>query len=758
MSIKGLTEQQVQERIKRGLDNKTPGKYTKSAGRIIFDNIFTYFNILTVSLFIIVLFAGSVSNSLFIGVVISNAFMGIVQELKSKKLVDRLSIITESKATVIRGGEKIKILVENIVKDDIIIFTAGDQITVDAKVIETGGLEADEALLTGESVPVVKNCGDMLMSGSFVSSGTATAVAVNVGTQSYAAKLSGETKKYKKACSQVTDAVRKIIRYMSYIILPVGILLFVSQHFISGINIKEAVVGTVGGVIGMIPGGLVLISTITLALGVMRCASHKALVQEAAAIEALARVDMLCIDKTGTLTDGSMELKEIIPIAADAEKCKTLFAEVFSAFDHKNSTAEAIINGLGESHDYKSIAQTPFSSERKWCSVTFEKDGRYVAGAPEYLIKDTGAYEIYIEEGYRVIALACGDEEELTPVALAVLSDKIRYDAAEVIEEFIKNDVKIKIISGDNPKAVSVIAKRLGLENAEKYVDMSQYTDEKIYEIADKYEIFGRVTPKQKKIIVEALKKSGHTVAMTGDGVNDVLAMNEADCSVAVASGSEAAKGIAKIVLANSDFSPLVSVVKEGRRVVNNLESVACLYLTKTLYSLILSLFFIFSGEVYPLTPLYLTVIGSLSIGIPSFFLALENNTARIQNSAVSRLQRNALPGGIFIAVAIMGLAMAKSAGFIGESTYILQSVWIAGFTGFAVLLGVSRPVNLFRGTLTAAVTAMFVLVLIIFGGVMGLPEPKTPDFIILPILSAAGLIITLTLMKPKEREQTDGK
>ncbi len=763
--ISGLTDKQVKERIKNGKVNKIKRRYTKSVGRIIFDNLFTYFNILTVALFIIILCAGSLKNALFIGVVISNAFTGIMQEIKSKQLVDKLSIITANKAEAVRDGKKVSIAVDEIVEDDILTVKAGDQISVDAEVLISDGLEMDESLLTGEGVAVPKNAGDTLLSGSFVLAGSGTVRAAKIGAESYASSLAAEAKKQKKAYSEVIGTISRIIRYMSYLIVPVGIMLFISQSRGTDVELNDAVIGTVGAVIGMIPSGLVLISTVTMALGVLRCAQHNALVQEAAAIEALARVDTLCIDKTGTLTDGSVELYKIIPLGGTEGEIKKVFSEVFSAFEHKNSTAAAIISALGQSQEYRAVSKIPFSSERKWCGVCFEGRGSYIAGAPEYILGNTEDCKQYLSEGYRVIALAHSSEEldgilpgNLIPVAFAVLSDRIREDASKVLRSFAENDVRVKVISGDNPITVSNISARLGLENAEKYVDMSQYgeDDPRIDEIADKYEVFGRVTPGQKKNIVSALKKSGKTVAMTGDGVNDVLAMREADCSVAMASGSDAAKGVAKIVLVNSDFSPLVNVVNEGRRVVNNLEEVASLYLTKTLFSLMLSVFFMFFGGKYPLEPIYLTLIGMAAIGIPSFLLAMENNTERIKEGFKRRILRKSLPGSITISACIIGLAFAEKMGIVDEASYILQSVWITGFISLTVLCGVARPINRFRGAVVLAMTIMLVGGMVLFGGFMGLPAAKGIDYIIMPILSAAGFAVTLCTMSTGDLKRKD--
>lgn len=752
----GLSAAEVELRKRQGLVNRTRKSFTKTKGRILIDNIFTYFNILTVGIFLLIIFTGSFKNTLFIGVVFSNAFMGILQELKAKQVVDSLSILTATKATVLREGKKEKIPVDEIVQDDVLLLKTGDQISVDAAVLSAEGMEVDESLLTGESEPVIKNCSDKLMSGSFVVAGSAVARAEKVGEKSYAAQLTKEAKKHKRAYSEILDTINKIIRYMSFVILPIGVALFVSQFFRGGIGWKEAVIGTSGAVIGMIPSGLVLISTVTLALGVLRCAQHKALINEPPAVEVLARVNMLCIDKTGTLTDGSLEVEGIVPLEESEEKAVARLRSLVSAFSDKNATASAIIEKYGEAGDQRVLSKVPFSSTRKWSGVTFA-DGAYILGAPEMILRreERPEYNQYAKKGYRVLLLArCGGLSEqgitgaVTPSAFVLLTDRIREDAREVLQHFRQQEVQVKIISGDNPVTVSNVAARLGLEHAERYVDMSTMAEDgpEIRLAAKNYTIFGRVSPRQKKNIVLALKQQGNTVAMTGDGVNDVLAMREADCGIAMAQGSDAARGIAKIVMMDSDFAPLVKVVAEGRRVVNNLERVSSLYLVKTIFSALLSVFFIFTGLQYPLEPLHLTLIGSVAVGMPSFFLALEKNTQRIREGFQSRILKNAIPGGLVIACSVMLLTILQHFGIITEAAMTTHAVWQTGIISLVVLYCISRPLNWFRGTLIVSMLVLFVGGAIVFSGLLGLSLPAPREiagFVFFAVVTGILTVVT---------------
>lgn len=742
-NIKGLSSSQAEERIRRGEVNKVRKTYTKTTGRIIFENVFSYFNIIMTAFFILIISTGNWKNALFIGVVVSNAFMGILQEIKAKRTIDRLCVLTADSVTVLRDGKPVQIPSAEVVKDDVILVKTGDQLCVDAKVIFSDGLEVDESLLTGESEPVFKSAGDILYSGSFAVAGNGAATAEKVGENSYSARLTAEAKQDKRVYSEILDSINKIIRYMSYILLPLSIILFFTQR--SSLPFDEAVVSTAGAIIGMIPSGLVLISTVTLALGVIRLSMLGALINEPPAIEAVSRINVLCIDKTGTLTDGSITLETMTEVDSSVDSRK-LISAVVCAFGEKNATAEAVIKSFGECFDYKCTDKIPFSSSRKYCGAEFEGVGKFLFGAPEILCKHHEFdYTVYTKKGRRVLMLGRCDDLKIgkaVPVAYAVFGDNLRGDAKEILEYFAENDVEVKVISGDNPVSVSSIAARLNLKNADKYIDMSFCSDEKIYDAAAEYTVFGRVTPKQKQLLVKALKQHGNTVAMTGDGVNDVLAMRESDCGIAMASGSAAAKGIAKIVLLNSDFSPMPNIVAEGRRVVNNLGRVSSLYLVKTIFSLVLSIFFIITGGLYPLLPLHLTLIGSLSVGTPSFFLALEKNTSRIKDGFAKRIITNALPGGLVISACIIALYFMNASGFISTDSYILLSVWCAGFISIGVLLDISRPVNLFRGTITALMAIGFVLGLIIFGDFMSLAVPGEKDFIIFAVMAAVSAAV----------------
>ena len=746
--MNGLSQKQVEEARLRGEVNIQQKEFSKPVKKIIFDNIINYFNILTVTIFLIIVLTGSFENALFIGVVFSNAFMGIVQEIRAKRTVDKLSILTAAKATVIRDGVRQKIDVEEIVKGDYIIFSQGDQISVDARVISSDNLEVNESLITGEAVAIYKRGGVNLMSGSFVTSGGAIAVATAVGMKSYAAGLTAQAKNHKRVHSEIVSGIDRILKIMSILIVPVGIILFVSQHF-KDVLLKENIISTAGAIVGMIPSGLVLITTVTMAVGVIRCAMRRVIVNEPPAIETLARVDTLCLDKTGTLTDGSFRVEKTILLSDFSfDDVKNALSAFCGAFENKNASLKAIESEFGSTP--ADITETvPFSSERKMSSVTIGGQGTYILGAPEVVFKDFDIDHMsYAKEGYRVLALSF----ENTPMALILIADNIRESAKETLEYFAECGVDIKLISGDNPVTVSNIAKRLSLSGYDKYIDMSQFSDddERIYDIATEYTVFGRVSPNQKKHIVKALQSRGRTVAMTGDGVNDVLALREADCSVAMAAGSDAAKGVAKLVMVDSDFASLPHVIAEGRTVINNLENVSSLYLVKTMFSALLSLFYIFFPGKYPIAPVHLTLIGTLSVGVPSFFLALEKNTKLITSGFTGRVFKKSIPGALLITVNVIVLSFMHLFGKITEPQLVLYSVWLTGIISIAVLFGIARPINLFRGAVTTVMTIGFVLGFVIFHSFMGIIAPSPYDFTVLSILSVVYFVLTAYFTKGK--------
>ncbi len=750
----GLTSGQVEETRRRGEVNRLPKRFSKPVKKIIFDNIVNYFNILTVVIFIITATTGSFENALFIGVVFSNAFMGILQEIRAKRTVDKLSILTAATAEVIRDGMRRTIGIEEIVKGDYIIFSAGQQISVDAKVISSDNLEVNESLITGESDAVYKRAGDNLLSGSFVVAGEAIAEATAVGMKSYASSLTAKAKTHKRVHSEIASGIDKILKYMSIIIVPIGVFLFCA-HYLKGVVLTENIIASAGAIIGMIPSGLVLITTITMAVGVIRSARHRVIVNEPPAIESLARVDTLCLDKTGTLTDGSFKLEKTVPLSGfDISEIGTALAAICGAFENKNASLTAIEDSFG-TRNVHITAKLPFSSERKMSSITVDGEGTYILGAPEVVFKDFDIDHIsYAQEGYRVLALSfCRENEEIhIPMALILIADNIRDSAKETLRYFASYGVDIKLISGDNPVTVSNIAQRLSLAGYEKYIDMSQFSDddERIYDIATEYTVFGRVSPNQKQHIVKALQNHGKTVAMTGDGVNDVLALQQSDCGVAMASGSDAAKGVAKLVMVDCDFSSLPHVIAEGRTVINNLENVSSLYLVKTMFSAALSFFYIFFPGKYPIAPVHLTLIGAVSVGIPSFLLALEKNTKLITNGFLKRAFKKSIPGALLITVNVIAFAFMHLFGKITEPQLELYSVWLTGIISIAVLFGIARPINLFRGAVASVMAFAYFLGFVILRPFMEIIMPSPADLIVLFVLSVLYFTVIFYFTKGK--------
>lgn len=598
---------------------------SRSRWEIIASHTFTYFNFLNLVLAGLILFSGQYKNMLFMGIVITNALIGIIQEIKVKNLVDALSVVTATKAKLVLGEEIREVPIESLKKGDRIRISIGDQIPVDCVTRESQGLEVNESLLTGESLAVLKRGGDMLYSGSTAAAGTATAEVIHVGEDNYATQLVKKAKTKRRATSEMQIAIKKIIKYVGYAILPIGTVLFVIQRQAAGNDISDSLVNTVAGVLGMIPEGLVLLTSISFILGVGRLAKKNALVQEMEAIEALARVDVLCLDKTGTITTGELRVEKVILAGETEEKdVYPLMESISYAFEETNSTTEALRDYFRKTEKLDIIDKIPFSSQRKYMGITVrEAEGKsqYFLGAPEYLTEDRAALgqaEQFAAEGMRVLLLS---DEKKKPLALIILADVIKEDAPETFRFFREKGVNIKILSGDNPLTVSVVADRAGLDGAERYVDARELPEEPelLREEIDKYQVFGRVSPEKKQCIIKALEAEGNVTGMVGDGVNDVLALKDADCGIAMASGSDAAKQSAHIVLLDSDFSSMKEIVNEGRTIISNIERVSALYLTKTLYSIFLCVLFIIIGKTYPFIPIQLSLIGATSIGIPSF-------------------------------------------------------------------------------------------------------------------------------------------
>lgn len=653
----GLTKEEVEERIKENKVNYDTSLPTKSIKTIVRENIFTLFNLINILLGVAVFCVGSYKNLLFLIVIFCNTAISIIQEINSKKAVDKLSILAQAKVNCIRDGEKQEIGINSIVLDDLLMLETGNQIVADSIILE-GEVEVNESFITGESDVIYKRKGDTLLSGSFVVSGKCKAEVIHIGDENYTSKISSGAKYVKKVNSEIMKSLNGIIKIVSIAIVPIGILLFFNQLGLTENSFKNAVVNTVAAIIGMIPEGLVLLTSTVLAVSVIRLSKRKVLVQELYCIETLARVDTLCLDKTGTITEGTMEVNDIIEITKSKEELEEILSEIASASDDNNSTIEAIRAKYKNKEKWKVINKVPFSSQKKWSGVSFKDKGSYIIGAPEFVLREKyDEYKERIEKysnDYRVIIVANSEgdfiekelPDKLEVLGFVLISDVIRKEANKTLKYFKEQGVNIKIISGDNPITVSKIAKRAGVENSEKYINMQEIkTKEQLEKAAKEYTIFGRVTPVQKKELVQALKKEGHTVAMTGDGVNDVLALKEADCSIAMASGSDATRNVAELVLLDSNFASMPEIVLEGRRTINNIERSATLFLVKTIYAGILAIIFLFVNMPYPFMPIQLTLISTVTIGIPSFVLALEPNKERIKGkflrNVISRALRN---------------------------------------------------------------------------------------------------------------------
>ncbi len=723
----GLSTKEVEERIELGYQNNTHNGSSKSIKRIIFSNVFTFFNILMVVIAGWLISVNAITDLFFMVIVTLNVVIGILQEIKAKKTIDRLSLLQAPTAIVIRDGLQIEIPVNEVVLDDILLLETGKQIPSDAIVVE-GSIEVNESLLTGESDAIVKKNGDSLYSGSFVVSGRCKAQVEKVGKDNYIEQLSGEAKSYKKPKSDLLKSLNWIIYVMAVVVVTVGVTLFLMQYKVNGVDYVTAVRKTAGAMIGMIPSGLYLLSSVALAVGVIRLAQNNVMVQELYCIEMLARVSTLCLDKTGTITDGTMSVQNVVEYnSIGGLPTKNIISAMLNALHETNLTAKALEDKFGLQKKLKFKTTIPFSSQRKYNAVTFERFGTFALGAPEFVLKEH--YELvkkdvekYALQGYRVLSLVHfeeginhGELPEETPlvVSLILIEDNIRPDAIETIDYFKRSGVTVKVISGDNPLTVSKISQRAGIEGAENYISLDGLTDQEVEQAATKYTVFGRVSPNQKRILVRTMKQAGETVAMTGDGVNDILALKEADCSIAVASGSEAARNVSHLVLMDSNFGSMPKVVAEGRRVINNVSRVACLFLTKTIFSFLLAIQALNSGGAYPISTNQLMMIDFLVIAIPSFFLVLEPNNNRVSGRFLINVIKGALPGAVTIllcSVVAFQVVNYLNSDFITSSTII---VILATHTCLLVLFKVCRPYNLLRKVICGVSYSLFVILTI---------------------------------------------
>ena len=762
----GLTNEQVQERIAEGKVNVNENPNTRTYKQIILENTLTFFNFLNIALLVLVLFVRSYKNSMFMGIILINTVIGIIQEIRAKKTIDKLAILTESKTVVLREGKKWSISTEKLVLDDLIFLKTGDQVPADVKVLE-GTVEVNESLLTGESDNLSKSQGDELFSGSFVTSGEACCQVIHVGKDNYASQITSEAKEFKRHNSELRNSLNAILKVISIIIVPLGAMLFYKQYMIVGDTLKDSVVNMVAAVLGMIPEGLVLLTSVALTLGSMVLATKKTLVQELYCIETLARVDTLCLDKTGTITEGTMKVEDVqlydtaqttvvqhtakfdpetgepvqnvsalkpeVTVSAEKENGQIqetvnletvsqeerqklqeidhIMGNMMSVLHDQNATADALRKRFPSRNDLKLIHAIPFSSDRKYSGAVFEGRGTYLMGAAQFLFPE-GNEELlehcssYAQEGYRILVLAHSEQETkgterptgLEPLGLFLITDVIREEAPDTLAFFDSQGVDLKVISGDDPVTVSAIAKKAGLKNANHYIDATTIkTSEEMQRAVAECSVFGRVTPQQKKQMVQALQSQGHTVAMTGDGVNDVLALKEADCSIAMAAGSDAAKNIANVVLLDSNFGAMPHIVNQGRRVVNNIRSAASMFLIKTIFSVLLSLITIFFGDAYPFEPIQMSLISACAVGIPTFLLTQENNYNKIDHTFLRHVFMNAFPAAVTITGCVFTIMLVCQDVYHSNVMLNTACVLVTGWNYMSALRTVYSPLNTYR-------------------------------------------------------------
>ena len=792
----GLTNEEVQERIAQGQVNNNENPNTRTYKQIIMENTLTFFNFLNLVLLVLVLLVGSYKNSMFVGIIFINTVIGIIQEIRAKKTIDKLAILTESKTVVLREGKKWKISTEKLVVDDLIFLKAGEQVPADAKILE-GSLEVNESLLTGEADNLPKNTGDELFSGSFVTAGQACCQIIHVGSDNYASRITSEAKEFKRHNSELRNSLNAILKVISIIIVPLGAMLFYKQYYFVGDNIRDSVVNMVAAVLGMIPEGLVLLTSVALTLGALKLAQKKTLVQELYCIETLARVDTLCLDKTGTITEGTMcveavesyppvydeisgeaagnktesgeskndrtESSDLVEVSAaseisavsaaeaiakedgssilspreeseagtetysqeDPEKIREIehiMGNLLSVLKDQNATADALRARFKVSQDMELDHVIPFSSDRKYSGAAFKDTGTYLMGAVQFLFPE-GNPELaeycsgFAKEGLRVLVVAHSENVNegteipagLEPIGLLLLTDVIRQEAPDTLAYFESQGVDLKVISGDDPVTVSAIARRAGLKNAEQYVDATTITtQEQMDEAVATYSVFGRVTPQQKQAMVKSLQAQKHTVAMTGDGVNDVLALKEADCSIAMAEGSDAAKNIANVVLLDSNFAAMPEIVNQGRRVVNNIRTAASMFLIKTIFSVLLSLITIFFGDAYPFEPIQMSLISACAVGIPTFLLAQENNYEKIDHTFLRHVFMNAFPAAVTITGCVFSVMLVCQNVYHSNAMLNTACVLVTGWNYMAALKTVYAPLNTYRKVIIYSMQVIF--------------------------------------------------
>ncbi|MGW4434268.1 HAD-IC family P-type ATPase [Streptomyces sp. NPDC004596] len=745
----GLSRAEVAERVARGQVNDVPVRSSRSIGEIVRANVFTRFNAIIGVLWLVMLFVAPIQDSLFGFVILANTGIGIVQEWRAKQTLDSLAVIGEARPTVRRDGAAVEVATHEIVLDDLVETGPGDKIVVDGVCVEADGLEVDESLLTGEADPVVKRPGDPVMSGSFVVAGGGAFRATKVGREAYAAQLADEASRFTLVHSELRSGISTILKYVTWMMVPAAIGLVITQLVVKSDNLKDAVARTVGGIVPMVPEGLVLLTSVAFAIGVIRLGRKQCLVQELPAIEGLARVDTVCLDKTGTLTEGGMDVTELRPLnGADEPYVRRVLGALGESDPHPNASLQAIIDACPDTEEWRCVESLPFSSARKYSGAAFsEGDGEtstWLLGAPDVLLpQDDPALsetERLNAQGLRVLLLARATRElddpeparGARPTALVVLEQRLRPDAGDTLRYFADQEVHAKVISGDNAVSVGAVAAKLGLSGTAVDARRLPADREDMAKALDGGTVFGRVTPQQKREMVGALQAGGHTVAMTGDGVNDVLALKDADIGVSMGSGSEATRAVAQIVLLDNSFATLPSVVAEGRRVIGNITRVATLFLVKTVYSVLLALLVVCWRVEYPFLPRHLTLLSTLTIGVPAFFLALAPNTERAHPHFVRRVMRYAVPGGVVAGVATFATYLLARDHYTGPDsleaetsaatlTLFLVSMWILAI--------IARPYTWWRIALVAAMGAAFLLVLVV---------PALQDFFALRLVGVA--------------------
>lgn len=756
----GLNEEQVNQRKEEGLTNHVSKKFSKSYKTIILENVFTFFNMLNFIIGGVLIYFGAYLDCMFLVITIANMVIGMIQEIRAKQTIDKLSLVSAPTAKVIRNGVVSEIATQELVLDDIMLLSNGKQICSDSIVV-SGDVEVNESLLTGESIAVKKKIGDKLFSGSFIVSGNCVAKVEKVGKDNYVEILAHKAKKYKKPHSEIMSSLNLAIKTISGFVIVLGTLMFFNNYNTLGGSIAETVKTTSGSIIGMVPSGLFLLTSLALAVSVIRLAKNKTLVQDLYCIEMLARVNVLCLDKTGTITDGKMKVMETVELRTDPKiPLNQIMSSMLASLEDNNQTSIALIDYFGVTKKLKKQEVIPFSSERKYSAVTFSDGTTYAFGAPEFVVKNLSAkleskINSYAQSGFRVLMVAESNlpivdgkvPKNLTPSALIVIQDHIREDAADTIKWFKESGVEIKVISGDNPIAVSEIAKRVGVEGAENYISLEGLSGAEVAAIANDYTVFGRVTPEQKAVLVKSMRVAGKTVAMTGDGVNDILAMKESNCAIAMASGSEAARNVSHLVLLDSNFASMPKVVREGRRVINNIKNSASLFLMKTIYTIVLSIFVLLAHKTYPFTPKNMMLLEFFIIGISSFFLALEPNNNRVTGKFLPEVIKRSLPAALAMVINVIALFVVSRFYPLSVEEFTTMGILTVTFAGFISLTQVCVSYNAYKAVLVSLVLVGIIFVVGYLPWLVGIFDLSLTNRLITVIMIETTYPLTLILM-----------